>query len=240
MKALILNNLLEEVEQIGILLKHNFRKLDIVAIVDEFEEAKKILKSTNVDILILSVKENEAQIAGELHKQASKSNCYVIIISHNYVYSLLHPILKIADYVLTPIQDDVFVRAVHRVIRHILHPIVSNHVETTNEIKFLPIPNHENIDLVPLSSIVRLESSNNYTTIYTEDAKGILTSKHIKDYENRLPTSMFFRVHNSHIINLKFIKSYIRSKTGSLILLDGSIIPISASRKKELVLKILV
>jgi len=48
----------------------------------------------------------------------------------------------------------------------------------------------------------------------------------------------FFRVHQSHIINLKFIKSFEKKEGGFVVMKDNSCVPVS-QRKKELFLKII-
>jgi two-component system LytT family response regulator len=48
----------------------------------------------------------------------------------------------------------------------------------------------------------------------------------------------FFRIHNSHLINMHFIKSYHRGKGGSVLLTDGSELEVSTRRKDEFLKRI--
>jgi two-component system LytT family response regulator len=43
----------------------------------------------------------------------------------------------------------------------------------------------------------------------------------------------FYRVHNSHLINMNYIQKYIRSQGGQVQLLDGTLIDISRRKKDE-------
>ena len=52
-----------------------------------------------------------------------------------------------------------------------------------------------------------------------------------KEYEDMLHPFGFFRVHNSHLINMFYVKSYNKGKTGIVTLTDGKEIDVSSRRK---------
>ncbi|MEP6947985.1 MAG: LytTR family DNA-binding domain-containing protein [Ginsengibacter sp.] len=54
-----------------------------------------------------------------------------------------------------------------------------------------------------------------------------------KEFEELLTGHSFFRVHNSHLINLAFIKSYNKGKGGSVIRTYGTEIEVSSRRKDD-------
>jgi two-component system LytT family response regulator len=57
----------------------------------------------------------------------------------------------------------------------------------------------------------------------------------MSDFEDKLNSNKFLRVHKSHIVNLQYIGKYTRGDGGSLTLHDGSEIPVSRSRKEDLI-----
>ena len=63
--------------------------------------------------------------------------------------------------------------------------------------------------------------------------KSIVVSKILKDFEEMLHPYNFYRVHNSHLINLNYIQKYIRSQGGHVMLQDGTLIDISRRKKEE-------
>jgi two-component system LytT family response regulator len=85
---------------------------------------------------------------------------------------------------------------------------------------------------------LRCESSVNYTEFHFVNAKKLLVSKTLKEFEDLLSESGFYRVHQSHLINTKFIKEYVKIEGGHLIMTDGSMIPVS-TRKRPEVMKML-
>jgi len=55
----------------------------------------------------------------------------------------------------------------------------------------------------------------------------------MKEIENLLHPNVFFRIHNSHVINLNYLRKYMKGKAGSVMLKDGTIIPVSRGRKGD-------
>ncbi len=79
-----------------------------------------------------------------------------------------------------------------------------------------------------LNNIIRLEAASSYTLLYVNGIpKPIIKSKPLKYYSNQLGTNQFIRVHQSHLINKKYIQSYRFKSSPSVTLIDGSTINIS-------------
>lgn len=84
------------------------------------------------------------------------------------------------------------------------------------------------------NEIVRLEASGSYSIFSIQNQKKVLASYTLSDFEPKLDPEKFIRVHKSHIVNLGYIVKYTKGDGGSLTLQDGSEIPVSRSRKEEL------
>jgi hypothetical protein len=83
------------------------------------------------------------------------------------------------------------------------------------------------------ADIVRLEASGNYTIFSIQNHKQTLASYTLAEFEPKLNPSKFIRVHKSHVINLQYVVKYTKGDGGTLTLQDGSEIPVSRSRKEE-------
>ena len=59
----------------------------------------------------------------------------------------------------------------------------------------------------------------------------LLVSFPLKKYEDLLPPQLFFRLHQSYLVNLSYIKKFIKADGGGVLMKTGEIIPI-ARRKK--------
>jgi len=78
-----------------------------------------------------------------------------------------------------------------------------------------------------------LEASSNYTVIYFDNETKLVSSRTLKEYEELLPAEIFFRCHHSHLINLKFIKKYIKGEGGFVDLGHGQMVEVSRRKKLE-------
>lgn len=92
--------------------------------------------------------------------------------------------------------------------------------------------------IIQQEDISRVEASGNYTVFYVSNQKQVMASSTMAEFEDKLNTDKFIRVHKSHIVNLRFVIKYTKGDGGSLTLQDGSEIPVSRSRKEELLKKL--
>ena len=113
-----------------------------------------------------------------------------------------------------------------------MNALLSN-ISKNDAQKKITIPTIDGLEFLEVSNIIRCESDVNYTNIFTKDNKKILVSKTLKSFEGLLANCNFFRVHNSHLINLDYIKKYTKGKGGYVTLTDNSIIEVSTRRKDE-------
>ena len=67
------------------------------------------------------------------------------------------------------------------------------------------------------------------------DGKSHIASKTLKEYEDLLPSDVFFRAHHSHLVNINFIVRYHKGKGGIIEMQDKSIIPLATRRKADFV-----
>ena len=86
-----------------------------------------------------------------------------------------------------------------------------------------------------LSEIIRCKSDNNYTTFYLENGQKTLVSKTLKYFADMLKEHRFLRIHQSHLIDTKYIKEFIKSDGGHLVLKDKSNIPVSIRKRNEVI-----
>ena len=91
----------------------------------------------------------------------------------------------------------------------------------------------EGMIFVKVNDIIRCEASDSYTIFFLNEGDKIMVSGSLKEYDNLLSDHNFFRVHQSHLINLEYIKKYVKGVGGHLVMNDDSIVNISRSKKQE-------
>jgi two-component system LytT family response regulator len=103
----------------------------------------------------------------------------------------------------------------------------------------IAFPTMNGLSFVPIRDIVRLEAKGGYTLIHLHGEKKITATGGIKEYEDLLPEIIFFRIHQSHIINLNKIKSYQKGRGGYVTLEDDSEIEVASRRREEFMQRLL-
>ena len=66
----------------------------------------------------------------------------------------------------------------------------------------------------------------------------MLVTKTLKEFDKMLSEFGFYRVHQSHLVNIDHLKEYIKIDGGYLKMQDGASVPIS-TRKRSAVLSLL-
>jgi len=79
--------------------------------------------------------------------------------------------------------------------------------------------------------IIRVEADRSYCWFFMLNGKKYLVSRNLKEYQDLLGDRNFFRSHNSHLINLEFVKKYVRQEGGFIEMTDGSQIPVSRIKR---------
>jgi DNA-binding LytR/AlgR family response regulator len=102
----------------------------------------------------------------------------------------------------------------------------------------LPVPTRNGFVFVGLESIIRCESDVNYSIFHLVDGSKVIASRTMRQFENVLASINFLRIHKSHIINLKHIKSYSKASGGVVVMSDNSELSISRTFKSDLVTKL--
>lgn len=143
------------------------------------------------------------------------------------------------DYLLKPVNIEELQNVVQKAIKKSADKTVNDHLSVLfSQIKnnvsnssSLAIPTIEGLLFYDLSEIIRIEASGSYTIIYTVAKEKIVSSKNIREYELQLPADFFYRVHNSHIINIRKLLKYDKGRGGFLTMEDGSVVELATRRK---------
>jgi two-component system LytT family response regulator len=81
--------------------------------------------------------------------------------------------------------------------------------------------------------IVRCEADNTYTKFILSTGEQILVSKTLKEYADMLTGHGFLRTHQSHVVNVSYVKSWLREDGGSLLLTDHTKVPVSKVNREK-------
>ena len=169
-----------------------------------------------------------------------KANSHIVFITAHEQYALKAFKFSALDFLLKPVDPEELQKTIVKIketlgknhsFEHI-DLLLENIRKKVDHFKRIALSTSDGIHLFEISDIIRCESQDNYTTFFIKNHKPLLISKTLKEYEDLLTEHGFERVHQSHLINLSYLKSYIKNDGGYVVMADNTNIPI-AQRKKE-------
>lgn len=140
-------------------------------------------------------------------------------------------------YVMKPIDPDTLVESVERVNAKRDNKtedrldVFRNFMNNPNAFTKMSISALDGIYFVNIKDIVRFEAEDNYTHIFLKSEERITASKTIKAYEDMLTPFNFYRVHKRHVINLNYMRKFVKGDGGYLIMDDEMKIEVSRRRR---------
>ncbi|HNF49384.1 MAG TPA: LytTR family DNA-binding domain-containing protein [Chitinophagales bacterium] len=150
------------------------------------------------------------------------------------------------DYLLKPVDPEELIQAVHKLamkldesIKHKQFELLENKINHSDIAKKqIAVSTLEGIYFASLDEIIHVDADSSYTKIFLSNGDMIMSSKPLKYFEEMLEDFDFVRVHQSHIINLKHIRRYVRGDGGQVIMTNGTEIEVSRRKKEDLLSKI--
>jgi two-component system LytT family response regulator len=209
------------------------------------EEGLKGIRALQPDLLFLDIRIGE-QSGFDLLKEVGNHSFEVIFTTAYDRFAVQAFKFSALDYLLKPVDREDLQHALEKMksrssaseLKQKLEAVFENMKLSSKAMKKISIPTINGLVMVPLGDIVRCQSEINYTIIYLQDKQKLVVAKTLKEYEELLADYDFFRVHNSHLINLAYIKSYQKGKGGMIRLTDGTEIEVSLRRKEEFLKKL--
>ncbi len=162
---------------------------------------------------------------------------FVTAYSHYAVEAFEH---HATGYITKPINAEKLIAAVNTATKRIeekninknLFSLLEKNTQAAAPDK-IPLSTSNGLVFVKLAEILYCESSGNYTNFYLFNDKKIMVSRQLGEYEKLLPEASFTRIHDKYIINLSFIKEYIKGSGGDVVLENGKELPVASRRKEE-------
>ena len=216
--------------------------LEVVAIAGSVSEGLAAIKEHQPKIIFLDIELPDGDGFQILENQ-EKIDFDVIFTTAYDQYAMRAFKFAATDYLLKPVDIEELQDAVERAVEKQkdgpsidsdqLKSLLQNIRNQGKTFKRIVLPTTNGFTVVNPEDIIRCESDRNYTFIFLKDGRKILVSRTIKEYEEMLTPHNFFRIHQSHLINLAYLKNYTRGRGGYVELSDGTTLDVSARRKSD-------
>jgi two-component system LytT family response regulator len=203
----------------------------VVGEAETVSEALELLKKEKPQLVILNTElKNESGF--QFLEKAGKIKFEIVFTTSKVEHALEAYNYPAADLLLKPLTPELIKRGFTRAMDRFYS--MKTYEDNPMLLDFeLKIPDGKDEKVFHLEQVIRLEANRSYCWIITNNQPPFLAAKHLASLEEILTPRQFIRVHISHLVNTHCIKQF--HPTENLIeMKDGSRVPVSRERKKEL------
>lgn len=239
-KALVVDDELNNRENLHSLLSEYCKEVEVIGMADSVDAAFRIIRTQKPDLVFLDIRMPEKD-GFKLLENLDEIDFEVIVVTAYNQYAIQAIKFCAIDYLLKPIDLTELRKAVDLVSKRVhqkeenerLKQLI-NHLNLGGRSPRIGLASQHKVDFVEIARITRCEADNNYTHVFLDHPEKMTISKTLKEFEDLLKEHGFIRVHQSHLINSAHIKSLQKSDGGYIRMTDDSIVPISRTRKNEI------
>ena len=218
------------------LLEKNCPEVEIIGTAQSVAEGVEVINNLKPELLFLDINMPDGD-GFEVLEQIEDTALEVIFTTAYNKYAIRAFEFAALHYLLKPIEKRELKEAVGR-YKEIQEEDLTEKIKVLNnnlnkKADRLVLPTQSGLNIIELKNVIRCESSNNYTTFFMNNNKKIVVSKSIKTYEELLAGNNFCRIHNQHLINLNYLKKYVRGRGGYVIMTNDSHVDVSEGKKKQ-------
>lgn len=218
-----------------------------VTIVDSVSNVMNAVKSINKnqpDIVFLDVDMPELN-GFQLLDFFDEINFQIIFTTAHSEYAVKAFQVSAIDFLLKPIQIGELLKSFEKIKK--MNRLQNNELYSTFKSNLsdkgfqkIALSISSGVLFVPLNEIIYLQAEGAYTNFIVKEGKKIMVSKKIKEFENILsPENGFYRSHRSFIVNKEYIKQYIKTDGGSLLMTNNEEVAISKDMKETILNELL-
>ncbi|MBP8067637.1 MAG: response regulator transcription factor [Pedobacter sp.] len=239
MRAILIDDEISNLENLRTLLEKHCPQVTVMATAQNVNAGVNAIEKYSPNVVFLDIQMGE-QTGFDVLKLLPKRNFEVIFVTAYDQYGIQAVKFAALDYLLKPIDIDELINAVINAENKLSTQIQNLQLDFLMQQLSKPHANVSTIALqmqseiryVALSEIIRCEADNTYTYFFLANSEKILVSKSLKEYADLLRPNGFLRTHQSHLVNPKYVKSWLKEDGGILLLTSGEKIPISKPNKE--------
>jgi len=224
------------------LLTRNFPEISIVAKARDVAEAIREIRQHEPRLVFLDISLPDGE-GFDVIEQTPDYHYEVIFITAYDQYAVKAFEFSALHYLVKPLTLEGLSNAIKRYkeIRTDDHlddkiSVLKDSLKNKNE-KII-IPSSEGLNVVRLSDIMRLEADDVYTYFFLANGQRMMASRPLNNYEKILEDLPFSRIHAKHLVNLMYVKRYVKGKGGSVIMEDNTEVEVSVRKKPEFIVKL--
>ncbi len=236
-KAIIIEDELRNQKYLQHLLETNCPEVQIVAFEESVKQALETFNQLRPDLIFLDIQLKDGT-GFELLEQIHSDHLPKVIFTTAFdQYAIEAFKYNTINYLLKPIDQQDLICSVDKAKRIKLNDELSSISRLLDQVSkrtnlLIEIPSPSATEYIKISEIIHLTAMGSYCKITLKGGISHTVSKPIRSYVERLQKHDFFRVHQSHLINLN---SVIKVNKGdhTVLLENGAEVAIARNRKDE-------
>ncbi len=217
-----------------------FSDIEIVGEATNVEDSIKLLKTINPDLVFLDIELPDGN-AFNILDSIENYNFKVIFVASHDNYAIKAIKFSALDYIIKPVLKRELVEAIVKFKKNyntqlnndIQHSVLKENMGGKS--KKIVLSTSKEVLVVDTNDIMHLESDSFYTHIYLRNGESIFMTKTLKEFNTMLSEYGFVRIHNSHLVNIKYITSFNKKDGGHVVLNENTILPVSRRRRNVLI-----
>lgn len=236
-RAIVIDDEQESRNTVINILNNFCKNIQVIAQAENVMEGKMVVEKEKPDVIFLDIQMPDGT-GFDLLEKLSDNNFQVIFVTAYDQYALKAIKFSALDYILKPVNPQHLMDAVDKLKTPqtdfgLISKQISTLLRNKNGFERITLPTFEGLRFIILRDIIRCEADNNYTNFYLNSGEKVLVTKTLKEYDECLSGEDFIRVHQSHLVNSKYIDRYIKGDGGTIIMTDGSHVEVSRRRKED-------
>jgi two-component system LytT family response regulator len=239
MRAILVDDEVANLENLKILLNKHCPGIKVIASSTNVDDAFTQVILHHPDLLFLDIQMGKTTGFNLLNLLTEKTFEVVFVTAYDH-YGIQAVKFAALDYLLKPVDPEELKAAVEKAQIRIKNKIQSEQLNfLLSQIKKnesgspkIALPQQHEIRYVSIDDIVRCLADNTYTFFFLSNGDKILISKPLKEYADLLKPQGFVRAHQSHLVNPKFVKSWLKEDGGTLLMDNGDKIPVSKPNRE--------
>lgn len=234
LNAAIIEDQPANIEILRDLLSRYCPAVEVIAQSGSIVESVELLTRQQPDILFVDVELSDGDSFEIFDRLPELRSHLIFVTAHNH-YALRAIKSSALDYLLKPIVVSELKEAVAKASRRlgqnapVLPSAAPSHSLLQEGILALPLLN--GFEIVRIADVMRIEADRSYSVLHMLNGDQHLVSRPIAEYDRLLQSQGFFRVHKTHLVNLRHIRRYVRGRGGQVFMADGSAVNVAARKR---------
>src|SRR6185437_12559519 len=239
LKAILIDDELPSLQNLQQKLGEFCPDIMVIATAQKPEEAIRLIEQNQPDVIFLDI-EMPRMNGFKMLEEINEKDFDIVFTTAYNLYAIDAVRISAFDYLVKPVAVKDLQNCVARLFKDQLRQtpekldvLRQNLSDSRSQSDKITISTNEGIEFIEIKEIMRIESSSNYSKIFFKDGRSLLVTKLLKDFEEILLPYRFYRIHNSHLINLSYIKKYVRGDGGQVVMQNDEIIDVARRKKEE-------